>query len=187
MLTRLKALLASLPPDAMPAFLAHRVAALGFGTGDARETIALGRKLRAQMQAMAALKALNAAPGAVEPLGGSVAVMCVLARERRAFWSGYGYPDTEQTCEPAAYAAYGEMALPPLEVEGGHFGVIAACLGHRRPGSADGAEGSLAVTCDKARIRPLVRGLWERKIAHLNTMPPFVRFGFLGIRCHSQK
>jgi hypothetical protein len=52
-------------------------------------------------------------------------------------------------------------------------------LGHRRPGSADGAEGSLAVTCDKARIRPLVRGLWERKIAHLKTMPPFVRFGFL--------
>jgi len=40
-----------LEQSALPAFLAHRVAALGFARGDARETLALGRKLRAQMQA----------------------------------------------------------------------------------------------------------------------------------------
>ena len=36
----------------------------------------------------------------------------------------------------------------------------------------------MTVTCDKTRIRPLVRALWDRKIAHLATLPPFIRWMF---------
>jgi hypothetical protein len=55
-------------------------------------------------------------------------------------------------------------------------GEFACCrLGHKRKGK-DGEM--INVTCDKTRIRPLVRALWERKIAHLATMPAMVRWLF---------
>ena len=55
-------------------------------------------------------------------------------------------------------------------------GEFACCrLGHKRKGPSGEM---LTVSCDKTRIRPLVRSLWERKCAHLATMPPFVRFLF---------
>ena len=34
------------------------------------------------------------------------------------------------------------------------------------------------VACDKTRIRPLVRALWQRKIQHLSSMPPVIRWLF---------
>ena len=56
-------------------------------------------------------------------------------------------------------------------------GEFACCrLGHMRKDSRSGEM--LPVTCDKTRIRPLVRSLWERKVYHLSTMPPVVRWMF---------
>lgn len=55
-------------------------------------------------------------------------------------------------------------------------GEFACCrLGHKRT-DADGKEWTWP--CDKDRIRPLVKGMWERKIAHMRTMAPVVRFLF---------
>ena len=55
-------------------------------------------------------------------------------------------------------------------------GEFACCrLGHKRTGR-DGTE--MAVTCDKTRIRPLVRALWDRKIHHLSSLAPFLRWIF---------
>ena len=55
-------------------------------------------------------------------------------------------------------------------------GEFACCrLGHKSTG-ADGTVRELQ--CDKARIRPLVKGLWERKNAHLKKMHPMIRFFF---------
>lgn len=55
-------------------------------------------------------------------------------------------------------------------------GEFACCrLGHKRKGT----KGELmSVICDKDRIRPLVRALWDRKIAHLAACGPFVVFLF---------
>lgn len=55
-------------------------------------------------------------------------------------------------------------------------GEFACCrLGHKRTNK----EGeSLNVTCDKTRIRPLVRALWDRKNTHLAEMHPFIRWIF---------
>jgi len=52
-------------------------------------------------------------------------------------------------------------------------GEFACCrLGHKRTKTA----GEIAtVTCDKTRIRPLVRALFERKNAHMARMHPFVK------------
>lgn len=56
-------------------------------------------------------------------------------------------------------------------------GEFACCrLGHMRKDSRSGEM--LPVTCDKTRIRPLVRSLWERKVYHLSTMSPVVRWMF---------
>lgn len=55
-------------------------------------------------------------------------------------------------------------------------GEFACCrLGHKRK-MPDGTE--LTWPCDKARIKPLVKGLWERKIAHMKTMAPVIHFMF---------
>ena len=55
-------------------------------------------------------------------------------------------------------------------------GEFACCrLGHKRKGK--GGE-LINVTCDKTRIRPLVKALWDRKIAHLAQLPPFIRWLF---------
>ena len=55
-------------------------------------------------------------------------------------------------------------------------GEFACCrLGHKRKSKTGEL---MTVTCDKTRIRPLVRALWDRKIAHLATLPPFIRWMF---------
>lgn len=52
-------------------------------------------------------------------------------------------------------------------------GEFACCrLGHK------GGHGA-PITCDKDRIRPLVRGLWDRKVAHLKTQNPLIQFMLL--------
>lgn len=63
-------------------------------------------------------------------------------------------------------------------------GEFACCrLGHKRTagtlhaGSAVG--GSEAIACDKVRINPLVRGLWNRKIEHMKTQHPVLQFMLL--------
>jgi len=56
-------------------------------------------------------------------------------------------------------------------------GEFACCrLGHKRKSSETGEL--IEVSCDKNRIRPLVRALWDRKNAHLAAAPPFVRWVF---------
>lgn len=37
---------------------------------------------------------------------------------------------------------------------------------------------SIRVPCDKKRIRPLAKGLWDRKIAHLRSSHPLIKFIF---------
>ena len=55
-------------------------------------------------------------------------------------------------------------------------GEFACCrLGHKRK---DKQGEVITVTCDKTRIRPLVKSLWERKVAHLARLPPFYRWMF---------
>jgi hypothetical protein len=56
-------------------------------------------------------------------------------------------------------------------------GAFACCrLGHTIK-KEDGTERCLP--CDKARIRPLVEGMWARKVAHLSIAHPMVKFLFM--------
>jgi len=64
-------------------------------------------------------------------------------------------------------------------------GEFACCrLGHKRTagtlhaGSKASDKGGV-IPCDKVRIKPLVRALWDRKIAHLKTQHPILQFMLL--------
>ena len=65
-------------------------------------------------------------------------------------------------------------------------GEFACCrLGHKRTagtlhaGSKAADKGGGTIPCDRKRIKPLVRALWDRKIAHLKTQHPILQFMLL--------
>lgn len=65
-------------------------------------------------------------------------------------------------------------------------GEFACCrLGHKRTagtlhaGSKAADKGGGTMPCDRKRIKPLVRALWDRKIAHIKTQHPILQFMLL--------
>ncbi|KAL1508797.1 hypothetical protein AB1Y20_004892 [Prymnesium parvum] len=51
-------------------------------------------------------------------------------------------------------------------------GEFSCCrLGHKAVVVEDGVERTVAIPCDKERIRPMVASLWDRKIRHIASLP----------------